>query len=233
MKKHSKQRSDEASSINSSLYEMEKSFWSNGELMCGIDETGRGCMAGPVVVAAAMLYPGTVHPLIKDSKTLSKQELLDMYQWLTSRCFFTVTIGSPRMIDRYNIYQATARLMRSALIHLMHTNAPRPSLIAVDAMPLNFAHTPYHDIPVLSLIKGEHKSASIAAASIIAKVTRDNVMARMESSFPGYGLSVHKGYCTKMHQSSVLQLQPTIIHRTSFLSWLIKDISNEQTTIFC
>lgn len=231
MKTYSKRRSGQADSINETLYLLETPIWNQGGFMCGVDEAGRGCLAGPVVIAAAILHPNTKHPLLVDSKTLSPKQLEHMYQWLQDKCRFTVSIASARMIDKYNIYQTTARHMRQALLHLLATTET-PMLIAVDAMPLSLKKTPYQNIEMQSIIKGDSKSASIAAASIIAKVTRDRIMARLEHSFPGYGLATHKGYCTKAHQESVVKLRPAVIHRTSFLSWLSKDQTDEQRSIF-
>lgn len=225
-------RSGQAAKINNNLYLLEQSVWQNNFMMYGVDEVGRGCIAGPVVVVAAMLHKNQQHPLLIDSKKLSRSELELMYDWLQTRSIFSVSIGSPRMIDKHNIYQATAQHMRQALLHLFAI-APAPKLIAIDAMPLHLGNTPYADIKIESMIQGESKSASIAAASILAKVTRDRIMMRMEQSFPGYGLAAHKGYCTKLHQTTVQQLRPTVIHRRSFLSWLNKDQTNEQKTIFC
>ncbi len=129
-------------------------------------------------------------------------------------------------------YQATAKHMRLALLHIL-SNSVRPDLIAIDAMPVNLQNTPYSDIEISSMIQGESKSTSIAAASIIAKVTRDMIMTRMENSFPGYGLNQHKGYCTPNHKKITLTLKPTIIHRKSFLEWLTKDNTHDQQSIFC
>jgi len=233
---YSKRRSGQAvnmkSSINETLYLLEQPLWNQTLLMCGVDEAGRGCLAGPVVIAAAVLHQNTRHALLVDSKTLSPQELEYMYHWLQDKCEFTVSIASARMIDKHNIYQTTAQHMRQALLNLLTTTTQRPKLIAIDAMPLNLQGTQYEDIEIQSIIKGDSKSASIAAASIIAKVTRDRIMTRLATTFPGYGLAAHKGYCTKMHQETVTALRPTIIHRTSYLSWLHKDQSNEQKSIF-
>jgi ribonuclease HII len=234
MKKHPKHRSGQADSIKLSSNKFETTAWQTGQLVCGVDEAGRGCLAGPVVVAAAILHPNTSHPLLVDSKTLSKKELLFMFDWLQDKCTFAISTGSVRAIDKHNIYQATALKMRCALINLLATTPQLPTLIAIDAMPLRLQNSPYHEIEIISMIKGESKSISIAAASILAKVTRDKIMSRTEKSFPGYGLEIHKGYCTKMHQESIRKLRPAVIHRTSYLSWLTKEnTEHEQQSIFC
>lgn len=215
---------------NEMLYPIEKNYWKENKIICGIDEAGRGCMAGPVVIAAAILNPNIDHDYLIDSKKLNLNQLEFMYNWLLDKCIFSVSIASPRIIDKHNIYQTTVKQMRSALLHLFE-QSKKPDLIAIDAMPLKLENTPYSEIEIISMTQGESKSKSIAAASIIAKVTRDNIMKRLEKSFPGYGLAQHKGYCTKIHQSSTISLKPTVIHRTSYLTWLNGDDSHGQRSI--
>lgn len=231
MKKIPKQRSSQTIN-NEKLYPLEKKYWEENKIICGVDEAGRGCMAGPVVIAAAILKPNTKHKLLIDSKKLTPDQLKFMYQWLLDKSTFSISIASSRLIDQHNIYQATAKHMRLALVHILN-NSLRPDLIAIDAMPVNLQNTPYGNIKISSMIQGESKSTSIAAASIIAKVTRDMIMTRMETSFPGYGLNQHKGYCTSIHKKNTLALQPTIIHRKSFLGWLTRDNTHDQQSIFC
>lgn len=216
-----------------SVYQHEKTAWKSGSLIFGIDEAGRGCMAGPLVVAAAMLNPNKKHPLLIDSKKLSKDELLTAFAWICKNAIFTTSIASPREIDRYNIYQTTKLYMRKVCLNLITSAKQLPSLIAIDAMPLDLKNTPYANIAMLSMIQGESKSASIAAASIVAKVTRDAIMQRMDQQFPSFKIAEHKGYCTKTHQQNVTAFQPSIIHRTSYLSWMHKDSADEQKSIFC
>jgi len=232
MKKTRKQRSSATSNKKSSLYPIEQHYWKENKVVCGVDEAGRGCMAGPVVIAAAILKPNTNHKLLIDSKKLTREQLEFMYHWLLDKCIFSISIASPRIIDLHNIYQATAIHMRFGLLHLLH-NSARPDIIAIDAMPVNLQNTPYSDIEISSMIQGESKSTSIAAASIIAKVTRDMLMSRIETSFPGYGLDQHKGYCTMTHKKNTVSLKPTIIHRNSYLNWMTKDNVDKQQSIFC
>ena len=232
MKKTLKQRSGALSSKKNSLYPIEKHYWKENKIVCGVDEAGRGCMAGPVVIAAAILKPNTKHKLLIDSKKLSQEQLQFMYHWLLDNCTFSISIASSRIIDIHNIYQATAKHMRLVLLHLLE-NSVRPDIIAIDAMPVNLQNTPYSDIKITSMVQGESKSTSIAAASIIAKVTRDMLMSRIERSFPGYELDKHKGYCTVTHKKNTLLLKPTIIHRNSYLNWITKNDVYEQQSIFC
>lgn len=220
--------------INFQLYEYEQKFWYENLLVCGIDEVGRGCLAGPVVTTAAILHPNSYHPKLKDSKLLKPETMLEVYTWLMQNCNFNIAINSARIIDQKNIYKATQITMKSALLHLFATAPTKPSLILVDAMPLILKNTPYDNIPKESLIKGESKSASIAAASIIAKITRDAILQRINKSFPCYNLKQHKGYATQEHQALILKHNSSIIHRKSFLKNLAinqKD-RNEQTSIF-
>ncbi len=191
----------------------ERAAWKQSELVCGIDEVGRSCLAGPVVAAAAILQPHSTHKYLKDSKLLSPDQRLYAYEWLMDHSVSAVGIVHHRAIDRYNIYQATLRAMKRALMQLLSTADKLPALILVDAMPLQIA------TPAISIIHfpfGERQSASIAAASIIAKVTRDLLIGRLDTVFPGYSLSANKGYGTKAHKQGLIQEGSCIIHRMSF-----------------
>ncbi len=196
----------------------EKAARQEQSVVCGIDEVGRGCLAGPVVTAAVILPPGRIPRIIKDSKILNEAERLKANAWIIKNCGFSYGIVHNRAIDRYNIWHATLIAMKRALVNLLSAHPERPSAILVDAMPLRLEHTSYSDIPVHHFPFGETKSSSIAAASIIAKVKRDAMMERLELAFPGYKLGQHKGYSTKTHKACLVQLNKTIIHRDSFLS---------------
>lgn len=196
----------------------EKAAWEAQQLVCGIDEVGRGCLAGPLVTAAAILYPNRKSPLLQDSKLLSKPELIKGYDWIVKNAWFAYGIVDHRTIDRVNIWQATLIAMKKALIHLISTCPTKPSIVLVDAMPLNLADTSYLGIDVHHFPKGETKSCSIAAASIVAKVTRDALMAKYDPIFPGYQFGQHKGYATATHREAILTHQPSIIHRQTFLN---------------
>lgn len=196
----------------------EKSAWQAQSIVCGIDEVGRGCLAGPVVTAAVILPPGRIPRIIKDSKVLNEAERLKANTWIIKNCRYSYGIVHNRAIDKYNIWHATLIAMKRALINVLSIHPERPTAILVDAMPLKLDNTSYTDIPVHHFPFGESRSSSIAAASIIAKVKRDAMMKRLELVFPGYKLGQHKGYSTKTHKECLVQLNKTIIHRDSFLS---------------
>jgi ribonuclease HII len=191
--------------------------WQENRLVCGIDEVGRGCLAGPVVTAAAILLPNKKNPLLKDSKLLSHEELQKAYKWLTKNSFFSCAIVNHRDIDLYNIYYATLRAMKRSVAQLMNIGPKQPSTILIDAMPLTLAQTPYEHIDIFHFPFGERKSDSIAAASIIAKVKRDELMRIIARSFPNYHFEKHKGYATKLHQEAIELYGTSIIHRKTFL----------------
>lgn len=204
------------------MYELDS--WSKSQLLCGIDEVGRSCFAGPVVAAAAILRPHVKHKLLKDSKLLTPEERLKVYNWLQKNSQFAVGIIDNRIIDKVNIYHATMYAMKKAVMQLLSSVSQKPSLIVIDAMPLKFDNI---DIPVVCFNYGERQSASIAAASIIAKVTRDNLMTRMDRVFPGYVFSSNKGYGTKVHREAIEHYGSTIIHRKSFLKLKEDQLMNE------
>ncbi len=189
----------------------EKQNSSNNTILCGIDEVGRGCLAGPVVTAAAILKSTRKNSLIKDSKLLNEKQLEKAYNWLTKNSIFSVSIIDHRRIDQHNIYRATQIRMCRAYYQLCAIAPAPPMVVLVDAvkLPLN--------CQVISLYKGEQESISIAAASIIAKVTRDRIMKRLSERFPLYHLHEHKGYATKVHYDALFTQGSSLIHRASFL----------------
>lgn len=192
--------------------------WNKKKVVCGIDEVGRGCLAGPLVTAAVILPLYKTSRLIKDSKVLTEPERLKAYTWITKHCWFGIGIVHHRIIDKHNIYRATLIAMKKSLLHVLATTPERPEIILVDAMPLELSDTSYKGIPVRYFPKGETKSTSIAAASIVAKVTRDAMMTRFDTFFPGYHFSNHKGYCTQKHIDALTIQKHSIIHRNSFLT---------------
>lgn len=211
----------------------EAAAWAHNRCVCGIDEVGRGCLAGPLVTAAVILPVNTKSRLIHDSKVLTAQERLKAYQWLVAHGSYGVGIVHHRVIDQRNIWQATLLAMKRALTNLLATSNVSPEAILVDAMPLDVGDTGYQGIPVHHFHHGEQKSISIAAASIIAKVTRDKLMDDFELMFPGYHLGQHKGYGTALHRDALKERQASIIHRESFLGSFIEgageDYEGQQT----
>ncbi len=185
-----------------------KSF-SNSLIEAGCDEVGRGCLCGPVVAAAVIIDQNFNQKFIKDSKklTFKQRNELDIYIKENAVCFAIAEL-SPEFIDKHNILQASIHAMHLALDQLK----TKPELILVDG---NKFH-PYNDIPHHCIVKGDSKFVSIAAASIIAKNYRDNLMIELAKDFPEYGWDKNFGYCTKVHQQALMKYGPTIHHRKSF-----------------
>lgn len=196
----------------------EKSAWLQGSLVCGIDEVGRGCLAGPLVTAAVIIPAHKTFPLLKDSKTLTPEEREKAARWILKHCWYGYGMVHNRLIDERNIWQATLTAMKRALVQLLATCPHLPTSILVDAMPLSLLDTSYRDIPVYYFPKGEDFSTSIAAASIIAKVKRDAIMQTLDPLFPAYALGQHKGYGTKQHYRALQTTEHSIIHRKTFLA---------------
>mgnify|MGYP000110698637 CR=1 FL=1 len=209
----------------------EEEAWKQSQLICGIDEVGRSCFSGPVVAAAAILKPRATHELLKDSKLLRPKQRELVYEWLQENSSYGVGVVHHRYIDAHNIYQATLVAMKRALMQLFIKDSQRPSTIVVDAMPLRVEHL---NIPVVYFVFGEQYSQSIAAASIIAKVTRDRLMTRIDSVTPGYAYSSNKGYGTVAHKTGIKEYGITVIHRKRFVQHLTKDMLTEpeQEVIF-
>jgi len=174
----------------------------------GIDEAGRGALAGPVVAACVILDPSIIPAGIDDSKRLSDKRRRELFK-LIRETAVSIGIGSvvPGIIDRVNIYNATKMAMKSAILNMEVI----PDFLLIDAVKV-------YDISIssLSIIKGDQKSVSIAAASIIAKVFRDDVMIQYSEKYPEYGFSSHKGYATLLHRNALLNYGPTALHRISF-----------------
>lgn len=195
----------------------EYTAWDQGEVVCGIDEVGRGCLAGPLVTAAVILPPHKNSRLVKDSKLLPLADRLRAHTWISKKAWVGYGIVNHRTIDSHNIWQATLIAMKRALINLLASSPYKPKAILVDAMPLKLLDTDFRDIPIHHFPKGERYSSSIAAASIMAKIKRDELMNKLDPLFPGYFLGQHKGYSTQKHMESLKSLNRSIIHRLSFV----------------
>ncbi len=176
--------------------------------VAGVDEAGRGPLAGPVVAAAVVLDPKKLPKGLADSKLLTREKREELFEVLCALAEISVAFGSVAEIDRVNILQATLLTMRRAVRGL---SAPVDvALIDGNIVPQRM---PCEARPI---IDGDAKCLSIAAASIVAKVMRDRLMARCDPSFSGYGLAAHKGYSTKAHQTALEELGPCRLHRRSF-----------------
>lgn len=197
-------------------YDFDSAYLSDSvRIICGTDEAGRGPLAGPVVAAAVVLPVGIHIEALNDSKKLSEKRRNALYDEICERAlFYGIGISSVEEIDRLNILEASLLAMRRAVenAHVI------PDMLLVDGnIDRGF---PY---PARAVVGGDAKSPSIAAASILAKVTRDRMMLSLDEQYPGYGLSKHKGYPTKAHKLAVYRLGPSECHRRSFLSFLERD----------
>lgn len=206
----------------------ENTAWASLSEVCGIDEVGRGCLAGPLVAAAVILPIGKNTRLLRDSKLMSEQDREKAAKWIKKHCRYAIGIVHNRFIDQHNVWQADLVAMKKAVINLLALCPQAPSAILVDAMPLQLSDTIFKDIPVHHFPFGESKSTSIAAASIIAKVTRDELMRKFDTVFPGYSIKDHKGYSTKKHKAAITEHAHTIIHRMSFLTNIVEEIRDKQ-----
>ena len=204
-------------------HQFEKKAWLIQHSVCGIDEVGRGCLAGPLVAGAVILPQNARYSLLKDSKVLSSDEREKAARWIRKNCWYATASLSNRDIDRHNIYQATLKAMRIAFFHLMAMVPSKHKLkyVIVDAMPLTLHTYSNHSFQIHYFNYAESLSKSVAAASIIAKVTRDALMKKMAQNFPGYIFETNKGYGTKKHVNSLLKRGPSLIHRSSFLKRII------------
>lgn len=190
------------------MLEYETSLYNEGKtLICGVDEVGRGPLIGPVVAAAVILPQNYYHEDIKDSKKLTEKKREKLYDIIKENAIsIGIGIVDEKVIDEINIYEATKIAMKKAIEDL----SVKPEHILIDAMKLEL------NIPSTSIIKGDALSESIAAASIIAKVTRDRMMSEMDKKYPMYDLSNNKGYGTKKHIEALKQYGPCSHHRKTF-----------------
>ena len=199
------------------LKEEEEKIYNNSDVkyICGIDEAGRGPLAGPVVVGAVILPKDSFIEGINDSKKISEKKREEIYENITKEAIsYGVGIVSQEQIDDINILNATKLGLTMALKEL----SVKPDLIIVDA--LNKIDT--LGIPYISMVKGDAKVYSVAAASIIAKVTRDRMMQEWDAIYPAYGFAKHKGYGTAFHIEAIKENGLCVLHRKSFIKedWL-------------
>ncbi len=178
------------------------------QLVAGVDEVGRGCIFGPVVVAAVILDPDHVIPGLRDSKQLAAEQRLVLAEKIQKNTLsWAIGRAEASEVDRINILQASLLAMQRAIQVLR----PRPDWVRVDG-----SFYPETDIPGESIIKGDQLHAEISAASILAKVARDNEMALMDVLYPGYQFARHKGYPTVLHKKILMEKGITPVHRKSY-----------------
>ena len=192
------------------MWEIEESCFKQGiNLICGVDEAGRGPLAGPVCAAAVILPPHLEIPGLTDSKKLTDKKRRELFPIIKEQAIaYGIGFTSHQEIDEINILQATFLAMRRAMDQL----AVRPELALIDGnRETDFG------VPVKTVVKGDSLSASIAAASILAKVSRDDVMMDMAEEYPQYGFEIHKGYGTKAHYAALREYGASPIHRMTFL----------------
>lgn len=176
-------------------------------IVAGVDEAGRGPWAGPVVAAAVILNPAQIPPGLNDSKKLTAARREALYGPITETAQWAVGVASVEEIDQMNILAASLLAMQRAVAGL----APTPDIALIDGN-----RAPKLTCRTQTVVGGDGKSLSIAAASIIAKVTRDRMMAALDTEFPGYGFARHAGYGTAFHQQALHHLGPCAAHRRSF-----------------
>lgn len=206
-KKQEKLEKELARTAAMSVYERK---YADYQAICGIDEVGRGPFAGPVVAGAVILPKDHTILYLNDSKKLSEKKREELYRVIMEQAVAVgIGMAGPERIDEINILQATYEAMRMAIEEL----AVEPDILLNDAVTI-----PGVDKKQVPIVKGDAQSVSIAAASIVAKVTRDRLMQEYETVFPGYGFASNKGYGTKAHIEGLRKLGPTPIHRRSFIS---------------
>ena len=192
------------------MWKIEQSHFDRGvQIICGVDEAGRGPLAGPVCAAAVILPANVEIPGLNDSKKLSDKRRRELYPIIKEKAIaYGIAFADHKEIDEINILQATYLAMERAINQL----SVKPELALIDG---NRAKD--FGVPVETVVHGDSLSASIAAASVLAKVTRDDYMLEMANTYPGYDFEIHKGYGTKAHYAALTKLGASPIHRMSFL----------------
>ena len=187
------------------LFKYDKSFGFSA--IAGVDEAGRGPLAGPVVTACCMLPLDEMIDGINDSKKVSEKKREKLFDLITQKAVYSISIANCDEIDDINILNATKKAMTECIEKM----SVRPELVIVDAVDLKVS------VPIKSIIKGDATSYNVAGASILAKVTRDRIMREMDALYPEYGFAKHKGYGTKEHIDALIKYGPCPIHRYSFI----------------
>lgn len=195
------------------MWEIEQSYYAQGiTCICGVDEAGRGPLAGPVCAAAVILPANLEIPGLNDSKKLSDKRRRELFPVIMEQAIaYGIGLADHQEIDEINILQATFLAMERAIQNL----SVKPELALIDGnREKDFG------LPVKTVVHGDSLSANIAAASVLAKVTRDDIMLTMAEEYPGYGFEIHKGYGTKAHYEALAEKGPCPIHRMTFLKKL-------------
>ena len=197
-----------------SLYEIEHQYMLKGYMnIAGVDEAGRGPLAGPVYAAAVILSPDTIIKGINDSKKLTEKRREELFDEITEKALaYNIFSVDEKRIDEINILNATYEAMNGAVNGLCIS----PDFVLIDGNRMSGMNFPYETV-----VKGDSKSISIAAASILAKVSRDRFICEMAEKYPQYGFDKHKGYGTKAHNEAILEYGPCEIHRKTFLKKLL------------
>ena len=192
------------------MWQIEQSYYDHGfSLVCGVDEAGRGPLAGPVCAAAVILPANVDIPGLNDSKKLSDKKRRELFPLIQEKAIaYGIGVADEKEIDAINILQATYLAMERAIKAL----GVKPEFALIDGN-----RTKDFGIPVQTVVHGDSLSASIAAASVLAKVTRDDMMLELAKRYPGYDFEIHKGYGTKAHYDALRRLGACPIHRTTFL----------------
>ena len=186
---------------------LDNDYWDQNQSVLGMDEAGRGPIAGPLMVAGVIFPKGYQNALIDDSKKLSEKKREELFKTIIQDAlYYQILVVDEKTIDRKNIYRATQEAMMEI------ANKAQCDFVLSDAMPL-----PDIDKPYQAIVKGDQKSLSIAAASIIAKVTRDHMMMEMDALYPEYGFAGHKGYGAAKHIEAIKKYGPCPIHRRTFI----------------
>lgn len=192
------------------MWQIEDEWYAKGvRVICGVDEAGRGPLAGPVCAAAVILPPHTEIPGLNDSKKLTDKRRRELVPVIQEKALaYGIAFANEQEIDEINILQATFLAMERALAQL----TVKPELVLIDGN-----RSRDFGLPVQTVVHGDSLSANIAAASVLAKVTRDDLMITQAAQFPGYGFEIHKGYGTKAHYEALRKLGASPIHRQTFL----------------
>lgn len=195
---------------NINMWEIENGYFAEGvKVICGVDEAGRGPLAGPVCAAAVILPEQLEIPGLTDSKKLTDKKRRELFPVIKEQAIaYGIGFATEQEIDEINILQATFLAMQRALDQL----SVKPELALIDGnREKDFG------VPVKTVVKGDSLSANIAAASVLAKVTRDDLMVELAEKYPQYGFEIHKGYGTKVHYAALTEHGPCLAHRKSFL----------------